>query len=308
MGRAAGASGWFIRTEKRKEMSAIDKDQNKSLTIETKRYAQGGRMFQQTLHTFCVKQLMRAAAHLFLSSITPLIVFAVFGVISAAPAHAQSQDIDSFVGCLNSIATPNATVADAAACLPSSCYTTVTLSQESAQPACTLVDGTRLPRVIFSCQGPGGSQTLRFRPSFSLCTLGASPSSSVINHIEVGEDSGVVVDSQKLQKMGDITLPTLVSLTNAGVQTNNADPQTGCANCHDVLATVGGINLFAPIRPALSEGTIYSNDPSVRAPAVQTPLSAICTGIQNSTYLFVKHLDRYNLALRLCNALEPKTH
>ena len=285
-------------------------------------YHQGERMSQQPMHTLCVKQLMRATAHLSLSLITPLIVFAVVGVISAAPAYAQLQDIDSFVSCVNNIG-PNATVVDAVACVPAGCYTTVTLSQESAQPACTLTDGTRLPRVIFSCAGSGGNQILRFRPSFSLCTQSAAPSPSrVINHIEVGEDSGVVRDSQKTQTMGDITLlPPLFpagSLTDAGVQAGNANPETGCANCHDTMGTTrvvspsslagNVVNLFAPVRPALAEGTIFSNEPGVYAPAVQTPLSDICTGIQNSTFLFVSHPDRYNLALNLCNALEPKTH
>jgi hypothetical protein len=279
-------------------------------------------MFQQVLRTFCVKQLMRATAHFSLSLIAPLIVFAVVGVISATPAHAQLQDIDSFVSCVNNIG-PNATVVDAVACVPAGCYTTVTLSQESAQPACTLTDGTRLPRVIFSCTGTGGNQSLRFRPSFSLCTQSAAPSPSrVINHIEVGEDSGVVRDHQQTQTMGDITLLPPVfpagSLTDAGVQAGNADPEKGCANCHDAMGTTrvvspssqagNVVNLFAPVPPELAEGTIFTNDPNVQAPAVQTSLSTICTGIQNSTYLFVTHPDRYNLAVSLCNQLELKTH
>ena len=81
--------------------------------------------------------------------------------LAAAPAYAA--DIHSFVACLNSIHSTR--VSDAVACVPSGCKTTVTLSEESAQPACTLRDGTRLPRVIFSCAGDSGS--LRFRPSFS---------------------------------------------------------------------------------------------------------------------------------------------
>ena len=94
--------------------------------------------------------------------------FAFAGVVlsvltlAAAPAYA-ANDIDSFVTCVNG--PTNLTVVDAVACVPSGCKTTVTLSEESAQPACTLRDGTRLPRVIFSCAGDSGS--LRFRPSFS---------------------------------------------------------------------------------------------------------------------------------------------
>jgi hypothetical protein len=259
-------------------------------------------MFQQVLHASCVKQLMRAAAHLSLSLITPVIVFAVVGVISVTPAYAQDQaSIDAFVGCLNSL--PAGAGVDAAvACVPTSCFTTVTMSSESAQPACTLNDGTKLPRVIFSCQ-ESDSATQRFRPSFSLCT-----SNSVINHIEVGEDSGVVVDTKQLQVMGDISLPTAAPLDSGvnGIQAGNGNTQTGCANCHDQLATVGGVNLFAPIRPALGDGTIYTNDPRVQAPAVQTPLSVICAGIQSSTYL-AAHPAKQALASSLCTALSPRT-
>ena len=266
-------------------------------------------MSQQPMHTLCGKQLMRATAHLSLSLIRPLIVFAVVGVISATPAHAQAPDqgaTDSFVLCINSMGS-GATVDLAAACVPASCYTTVTMSSESAQPACTLSDGTRLPRVIFSCQEPD-SATLRFRPSFSLCTA-----NSVINHIEVGEDSGVVRDSKQLQVMGDITLPntTGVLLDSGvnGIQANNGDREKGCANCHDQLGPVGGVNLFAPIRPVLADGTIYTNDPRVQAPASQTPLSVICDGIETShtSGYFQSHPARYQLASNLCNALKPRT-
>jgi hypothetical protein len=75
----------------------------------------------------------------------------------------------------------NLTVADAEACVPANCYAIVTMSEESAQPTCTLRDGTTLPREIFSCTG--ASSSLRFRPSFSLCRQGG-----IITHIELGED------------------------------------------------------------------------------------------------------------------------
>src|SRR5512146_1100892 len=75
----------------------------------------------------------------------------------AVASPASAADIHSFVACLKGINSTN--VADAVACVPAGCYATVTLSEESAQPACTLRDGTRLPRVILSCPGSGGSQT-----------------------------------------------------------------------------------------------------------------------------------------------------
>ena len=267
-------------------------------------------MSQQPLHTLCVKQLMRATTHL----ITPLIVFAVVGVISAAPAHAQVQDIHSFVACLNSITTANPTVADAVACVPNGCYTTVTMSQESAQPGCTLRDGTRLPRVIYSCAGSGGSQVLRFRPSFTLCSTridGVVP----INHIELGED----VNSRHVQKMADVdsalgfqALTEFGTDATAVVDTRFPYNNKGCFDCHDrqgsLTRTDGTIvNLFARVFPELAEGTIYNNDPGVVSPAVQTPLSDICTGIANSTQLQANPA-RFALAVSLCSKLELKTH
>jgi hypothetical protein len=234
--------------------------------------------------------------------------------LAAAPAYAAGpEDIHSFVACLNSINTAQQTVADAVACVPSGCYTTLTLSEESAQPGCTLRDGTRLPRVIFSCPGPGGSQTLRFRPSFTLCTQGRT----LINHIEVGED----VNRRHVQKMADIDsppdVPSFQVLTEFGtgatavVDTKVPDNNKGCFDCHDRMGTVSTfgtiINLFASVRPELAEGTIYTNDPGVVPPAIQTPLSDICAGIANSSQL-ARNPSRWALAASLCNQLEAKTH
>jgi hypothetical protein len=244
--------------------------------------------------------------------------------LAAAPANAvppavPPTDIQSFVKCLNSF---NSTVvSDAVACVPSNCYATVTLSEESAQPGCTLKDGTRLPRVIFSCPGFGGSQTLRFRPSFSLCTRG-----DIINHVEVGEDvdrSNRSDDPELrgfpfVQKMGDIdSIVGFSALTEFGpandptaVVDTNVNSQ-GCAECHDRLGTVSTngnvVNLFGPIPPALADGTIFTNDPAVAAPAIQTPLSVICAGIAASKQLG-KNLSKQALAFSLCSKLEPKTH
>ena len=238
--------------------------------------------------------------------------------VAATPAYAADPvDIHSFVACLNGI---NSTrVSDAVACVPAGCYATVTLSEESAQPGCTLRDGTRLPRVIFSC--PGSSDGLRFRPSFSLCTQGG-----VINHIEVGEDvnRSTRTDDPELrnfpflQKMADIDSGVgFQNLTEFGTgATATVDARVpantkGCAECHDRMGTLttgtNVANLFLPIPPALGDGTIYTNDPAVDAPATQTPLSVICTGIASSTTL-ARNPSRWALAQSLCNALEPKTH
>ena len=227
-------------------------------------------------------------------------------------AGAQVTDIHSFVGCVNSMASVGATVADAASvCIPAAgCYYTNTLSEESAQNACTLRDGTRLPRVIFSCPGPGGSQTLRFRPSFSLCTLGNDFTSSVINHIELGEDNRVV-DHEVFQEMGDLALPaTRSSFTplnefGAGGVVDTSKNNLGCNDCHDRSRKLSAFNLFRPIPPELADGTISTNDPKVVGPATPVPLSVICSEIANSTQL-AKNQSRKTQAINLCQALLAK--
>ena len=231
------------------------------------------------------------------------------GQATAALTTPTYSDISSFVACLHTITKASPTVADAVPCVPSGCYFTVTLSEESAQPACTLRDGTRLPRVIFSCPGTGGSQALRFRPSFSLCTQGG-----IINHIEVGEDVNKSNGSDDpevrafpfVQKMADIDSPPDVPSFQAVVDTKSPPKNLGCAECHDrkgTLTTAGTIfNLFGPIRPELADGTIWTNDPAVVTPAVQTPLSVICAGIASSSQL-ARNPSRQALAASLCNAL-----
>jgi hypothetical protein len=227
--------------------------------------------------------------------------------LAAAPAYAADPNISSFAAC----ATGKTNVVDAVACLPAGCVTTVTLSEESAQPACTLRDGTRLPRVIFSCPIPNTS--LRFRPSFSLCTAGG-----IIKHIEVGEDvnRSTRTDDPEfrlypfVQKMADISFTTAPATAALDTPSQNL----GCAECHDRKGTIGAVpnvaNLFLPFPPALADGTIYTNDPVVRAsgeaPAVNTPLGGICTGIANSSTL-ARNPTLQNLAHALCLALAPLT-
>src|SRR2546423_15503614 len=79
--------------------------------------------------------------------------------------------------------------------------------------------------------------------------------------------------------------------TTAVVDTPNNTK--GCAECHDLLGTAstGGniFNRFAPIRPAVAEGTIFTNDPRVTPPSGQKSLSDtftdICNGIKASSQL-----------------------
>jgi len=235
------------------------------------------------------------------------------------PLHVQAQNntIQTFIDCLNGLGS-SATVVDAAnKCLPAGCYWSNTLSEESAQPACTLRDGTRLPRVLFSCTGSGGSQTKRFRPSFSLCTQGNPP---VIDHIEVGQDvrrdttDDPGLSTTNVQYMGDIT-PPYGSLKQFGmgatavVDARNPPNSKHCQECHDNTGTVPSppsgntFNLFRSILIDAADGTIGTNDPTVAPPLPGNAVSLndICVGIQTSSQL--KKSPNRQKAIDLCAAL-----
>jgi hypothetical protein len=136
-----------------------------------------------------------------------------------------------------------------------------------------------------------------------LCTLGG-----IINHIEVGEDVNKKTGSDDpevaafpwVQKMADVD--TKVSFQ---VVADTPTKNLGCAECHDRKGTwppgTNDFNLFGPIRPELADGTIFTNDPAVVAPAPanQIPPSVICAGINSI---------RFPLANSLCSALAAKSH
>jgi hypothetical protein len=244
-------------------------------------------------------------------TMTVLLALVVAGCFLPQQAGAQvpGTDINSYITCVNNFASVGGSVADAArACVPNGCFYTNTLSEESAQPACTLRDGTRLPRVIFSCAVPGGNR--RFRPSFSLCTL-ADVTASIINHIELGEDVAQRIDGQRVLTMGELLLPSPGNQNYSPFGTAGTLPVVDtpahrvCTDCHDLLATVGGVNLFATITPRLRDGTISSNDPGVQTPANQVPLSTICSDIANSSQL-AGNPSKKQLAVALCQALRDK--
>ena len=245
-------------------------------------------------------------------------------VLAAAPAYADP--LDDFVSCVNSLPAASRNVAGAAAkCVPAGAHVTVTMSGESAQPACTLRDGTRLPRVIFSIPGAAGSLggNLDFRPSFSLCTQGGT-----INHIEVGQDvnkSNKTDDADLrnfpyLQKMADFDAsPGYPNFTEFGavphvatavIDASSPSNSKGCAECHDRLGSMvlpgGTANLFLPIPAAVADGTLFTNDPATAGfgSLNANPFPAICAGIQNSTSLnTAKPAGVKTLAINLCNAL-----
>jgi hypothetical protein len=240
-----------------------------------------------------------------------LVVAACF-LPTQVKAQGNANSIDTFVACVNG----KATVADAVACLPTTgCFFTNTMSRESAQPACTLRDGTKLPRVIFSCPGPNGDLVLRFRPSFSLCTQGGT--NPVIDHIELGQDMRKNTTDDPgfagfgIQFMADILVKPGATYTLSGVLDTPTSPK-GCNDCHDqfrtaVLVTTTA-NTFGPIPPELAEGTLSSNDPFVQATS-GADLSAICAGISASlTSGQLKTSPNGPKALALCNALNNKEH
>lgn len=193
--------------------------------------------------------------------------FAFLALASAALAQVTpGRDVPSFVACLNqaldSTALTNAgnpngfpNVADSVQCLPQGCKMTVTMSEISAQGACAEnpndpANRVQLPRVIFSCPGPGPG--LRFRPSYSLCPIGFGGANNVTggNRIEIGED---VVPVAANMKMADVPVKTnvvwntstgateVLSIKEAPPFVNNADK--GCNSCH-FAATPGNAVTF----------------------------------------------------------------
>lgn len=177
------------------------------------------------------------------------------------------------------------------------------MSTISAQPACTLADGTQLPRIDYSCPGPGNSRTLRFRPTFTLCTKGGA-----INHIEVAEDVNGTPD----QKMGDVDSSLgLQTLTEFGPGNSVVDTSTankGCGQCHFKRGTVstGGrtVNTYEDILP--DRGILFMNDPNGGPSVSTTPLSEICTRLERSSQLASNPSEK-SVVVDLCNALARKT-
>jgi len=249
-------------------------------------------------------------------TMTLLLGLAVVGCFLPLQVQAQANSMTSLVSCLNGLG-PNATVVDAVACVPNGCYWSNTLSEESAQPGCTLRDGTRLPRVLFSCAGPGNNQILRFRPSFSLCTQGG-----IIDHIEVGQDirhdttDDPGLSTTNVQEMADVA-PPYGSLTQFGtgataiVDTRSPANSKGCRSCHDNTGAVATVpatfNLFRSILIDAGDGTIGTNDPTVAPPLPgnAVPLSVICSDIANSSQL-ARNPTQKAKAVGLCNALLAK--
>ena len=149
----------------------------------------------------------------------------------------DSKTIATFVKCLNDTKKAKANVADVIeACIPDKCKMTLTMSQQSAQKACTLA-GCKLPRVIFECDGPEAS--LKFRPSLLMCPTDSKFNGEFgVNRIEAGEETKNPKDaSETVMRMADINVPPDTDLTRIDpkeVTSKGAGKGTNknCNMCH----------------------------------------------------------------------------
>ena len=157
-----------------------------------------------------------------------------------APADTLPDDvrtIEGFVQCLNNRAV-GGDITDAVQCLPPGCTMTLTRSEGSAQPACS-VGGCDLPRVLLNCPGPP-----QFQPSFSLCV-----SNGGLNRVEIGETANDDGD----MRMGDVTVGPNYQVTDPAeavskVTGENSDSDD-CWTCHQHAATPVGQEALSSPQP-----------------------------------------------------------
>ena len=168
------------------------------------------------------------------------LLFSIGASLALAQPAPPGNDIASFVACLDDRLINPATVnvADTVQCIPNGCKLTVTMSQESAQPACfeqpqPTDTKVQLPRIILSCPGPAGSEWQRFRPSYLLCPVDIPKRNNGWNRIEVGQDlqPSVVNNLSTINmQMSDILIPfnqKWVKIVNPAATFSN-----NCATCH----------------------------------------------------------------------------
>jgi hypothetical protein len=257
-------------------------------------------------------------------SLSPLTVAAVVTPKAAATDPAQSKSIKSSLDCLNAELPKlrnNATIADSVpACIPPKgvCQFTVTMSQESQQPACTIpvagvAGGVKFPRVILDC--PGEVANKRFRPSYGLCPTKKAPNGSLdLDHVEIGEDNTPItlfVDRDKNKGdmfMGDIFVDRTkpfkpIPYNNvASLGTGIGDGFTINCNqgCHKPTVPAAAKGLLQPFKPIdpfgdfkgtdLAKSVIFTDiaDKKVYPGLENAPANAkkdfqnVCTAISNN--------------------------
>ena len=151
----------------------------------------------------------------------------------------EVKTIEDFVECLNDNIV-GGDIADAVDCLPPKCTMTVTLSDGSAQPACT-DGGCPLPRILLNCPGPP-----QLQPSFSLCVDDGG-----LYRVEIGE----TINKSGHMRMADVhidpnhpwalTDPNTV-LSKVGADPNGLDTKE-CWMCHQsVVAPPGALAISKP--------------------------------------------------------------
>lgn len=161
-------------------------------------------------------------------------ILALAAILTCAvfPARAtpeQNKAMKDFVDCLSQkIGAGNqADIASTLQCIPSGCTMTLTMSEESAQPACSSGPGNgvvakcQLPRVIFNCPGPPA-----FIPSYTLCPDDAS-------RIEIGVE---ITRQRRISLlMGDVTIPSgpYTPIKFPADVVSMIPDSKGCNGCHD---------------------------------------------------------------------------
>jgi hypothetical protein len=232
------------------------------------------------------------------------------------PAQAtpeQYKAMKDFVDCLNQkIGAGNqADIASTLQCIPSGCTMTLTMSEESAQPACSSGAGNaaeprcQMPRVIFNCPGPPA-----FIPSYTLCPDG-------VDSIEIG----IEISRQRRIRMlmGDVTIPagpyTPIKFPDDIV---SMLPDTkGCNACHDkvnqasvtkgpefsyALDTFGsfaGTDLAKLVIDTNEPGRVISTGPG----ATPQTLASVCGCIDDAVNNDLHPLFHNQVVQRLCEAL-----
>jgi hypothetical protein len=193
---------------------------------------------------------MRARMRFWMGGLSAAAVFGfnANGALAACPMPVNS--IDSFICCVNSKVPAGGNVSNAVQCLPPGCSVTLTMSDQSAQAACTL--GTcQLPRVLLTCPGPAPGRS--FRPSFLLCPQdsGTAPEFGM-DRVELGEDTanGDMIMADVPFPPGHVPVPfddSVKSMDNGGSGTKSCNDTS--IGCHASGMPQGMLDTSKPIDP-----------------------------------------------------------
>ncbi len=165
------------------------------------------------------------------------------------------ETIEDFIGCLNAnLLEEYHTIADTVQCLPEKCSLTLTMSENSAQAACS-VGGCQLPRVILDCPGPP-----RFFPSYLLCPLDSESGGHLgVNRVELGQ----VIDDMGNMRMADVPVePGPFTPLYPHDVLSVVGASKGCNGCHTAVGApaAGQEEISAPIDAHDRPGCIISTD------------------------------------------------